>query len=65
MQINIKSTSKARLTSNNQIKASKIHYQLFNPKLVKLQVQNLAVMKIVRDNTNIQGEHNLTISFKK
>ena len=53
------------LTSNNQIKASKIHYQTFHPKLLKSQVQNLAAIKIVRDKVNIYGEHNLTILFKK
>ena len=44
------------------MKASKIHYQTFNPKLVKSQVQNLVAMKIVRDKVNIYGEHNLTKS---
>ena len=34
-------------------------------KLVKPQVQNLVAMEIVRDNTNSQGEHDLTISFTK
>ena len=44
-QININLTLKARLTLNNHIKASKISYSTFNPKLVEPQVQNLAVLK--------------------
>ncbi len=58
-------TLKARLTLNNHIKASKIIYQTFNPKLVKSQVQNLAALKIVRNKKIYKASnHILTIISK-
>ena len=64
-QININSTLKTRLTLNNHIKASKINYSTFNPKLIKPQVQNLAALKIVRDREIYKASnHFLTILSK-